>query len=159
MQRSCDGPGLMRYRAMAFPTFMIERPLAPGRSHLLEVLRNYSKHGDRGKSTISLIEDAPRCAEAPEIPRRTGNAPGERLKGLIAFEGAVGKSVDDLLDDKLAKSPVGFAVSGELRHKQRKTCRMRARRRTAKRARNSELGVWPRDGDDGGGYWGDLSPD
>lgn len=53
---------------------------------VVELLGNYSKHGNRGKSTTSLIEEATRCAESAEIPCRNRNTPAERVKVLPASE-------------------------------------------------------------------------
>jgi len=54
--------------------------------HMVELLGNYSKHGNRGKSTISLIEEATRCAATAETPCRNRNTPEERVKVLSALE-------------------------------------------------------------------------
>ena len=61
---------------------------------VVEVLGNYSKHGDRGKSTISVIDDAIRCrqeAAGRETPSGIRTAPRERTKTLTA------EQVDELV--------------------------------------------------------------
>ena len=58
-------------------------------SDLVEVLGNYSKHGHRGKSTISVIDDAIRCRQEAadrETPSGTRTAPRERARTLTAPE-------------------------------------------------------------------------
>ena len=74
--------------------FTAEAGLIDYDNGLVEVLGNYSKHGDRGKSTFSVIDDAIRChrdAAGRETPSGIRTTPRERIKKLTA------EQVDELV--------------------------------------------------------------